>query len=251
MLQDPALYSPKYQVASVTKTETWKRATDSGSVDVPVYVHIYYDESLAHDEKQILLRKIDDLLEIKNKNLQAESDDWNKYKNYLIKKEVRNKENNCIVEWIRDDVKIRHTLKHSGFFVIRSNLIADALSALEIYRRRNIVEQAFNQYKNQTEGSRMYATQSTYMGKLFVHIIAQALRMTLYMNAKNTSALNSSLMLPNESLSRALAQLRTVMSVRSAGCNYWILRPVTKKQRDLLALLNLDLTKSKNRMVTH
>ena len=175
-----------------------------------------------------------------------EAAEWSRYRRFISEKQ----DGRSIV-FVRNDSVIRNTVRYFGCFAIRTNEVADPLEALSLYRRRNIVEQAFNQYKNQVQVSRLFSTQKTYMGKLLVHLVAQSLRMMLYMNARNNAAANPSLKLPHESLSKALMVLRTLCAVRPVGANHWILREETKKQRDLLTLLGLDLGPSKNRLLNY
>ena len=93
-----------------------------------------------------------------------------------------------------------------GNFVIRTNVVQDPFIARSIYRARNIVEQSFQQFKNQTAGDRLYATSSTYMGKLFVQVLAQSLRLMMRMACRrNETATNR---LPSNSLTKAFMQLR-------------------------------------------
>jgi len=91
----------------------------------------------------------------------------------------------------------------------RTNFVQDPFIALSIYRARNIVEQSFEQFKNQTAGARLYATSSTYMGKLFVQVLAQSLRLMMRMACRrNETTANR---LPNNSLTKAFLQLRYLM----------------------------------------
>ena len=73
---------------------------------------------------------------------------------------------------MRNAAAVADACRYMGNFVIRTNVVQDPFIALSIYRARNIVEQSFQQFKNQTAGDRLYATSSTYMGKLFVQVLA-------------------------------------------------------------------------------
>lgn len=66
-----------------------------------------------------------------------------------------------------------------GCRAIRSNIESDPFKALQIYRQREIIEQGFDQLKNEVGGSRLEATEATYRGKLFFYTIAQALHMSM------------------------------------------------------------------------
>ncbi|WP_417200931.1 hypothetical protein [Sutterella wadsworthensis] len=105
-------------------------------------------------------------------------------------------------------------------FVIRTNAVQDPFIALSIYRARNIVEQSFQQFKNQTTGDRLYANSSTYMGKLFVQVLAQSLRLMMRMVCRrNETATNR---LPNNSLTKAFMQLRYLKANKPTDRNAWI-----------------------------
>lgn len=243
-LRDPAFYSTEHEASAFTTKEKWKQATDAGDVMIQTYVHLYYDSRLQADQNHTFLLGLDEVIKARNEGRKADCDKWNYFKNYI--EETDNAEK----PYKRNDIAVRKALEFSGCFALRSNIVSDPYLALELYRRRNIVEQAFNQFKNQTDGSRLFSTQTTYMGKIFVHIIAQSLRMMLYMNAKRISEKNKSLKLPDQSITKALRLLRTVMAERPIGANHWILKPLTKKQRELLSLLDLDLGLSKHRLLS-
>ena len=91
----------------------------------------------------------------------------------------------------------------------RTSVVRDPFITLSIYRARNIVEQSFEQFKNQTAGARLYATSSTYMGKLFVQILAQSLRLMMRMACRRSETTANRL--PNNSLTKAFLQLRYLM----------------------------------------
>ena len=40
---------------------------------------------------------------------------------------------------------------------------------MKIYRQRNIIEQGFQQLKNEVGGDRLRATETTYRGKIFLY----------------------------------------------------------------------------------
>jgi len=53
---------------------------------------------------------------------------------------------------------------------------SDPFAALQAYKKRNIVELDFSQYKNWVDGDRLRCTNKSYLGKLFVCTIAASLR---------------------------------------------------------------------------
>ena len=100
-------------------------------------------------------------------------------------------------------------------------------------------EQSFQQFKNQTAGDRLYATSSTYMGKLFVQVLAQSLRLMMRMACRrNETATNR---LPSNSLTKAFMQLRYLKANKPTDRNAWKTKEIPKKIRDLFTLLGLPL----------
>lgn len=83
----------------------------------------------------------------------------------------------------------------------------------------------------------MQATQTSYMGKLMVHIIAQSLRMAITVQAKKRET--QELKLPDNSVEKLLKALKRVRAVRTPIRATWVVEPLMKKAQDMLELLNL------------
>ena len=89
------------------------------------------------------------------------------------------------------------------------------------------------------ETSLELATSSTYMGKLFVQILAQSLRLMMRMACRrNETATNR---LPSNSLTKAFMQLRYLKANKPTDRNAWKTKEIPKKIRDLFTLLGLPL----------
>ena len=126
---------------------------------------------------------------------------------------------------------------------------------LRIYRERNIIEQNFNQLKNWVDGDRLYATQSTYKGKILVFIIAESLRMVMLNRIQKTvkskapkqkkdlkdTQLADFMKLPYESLPKLLAGLKGLVALKHCSTNTFTIKTMSKKKRDTLALLGVPL----------
>lgn len=95
---------------------------------------------------------------------------------------------------------LRKAAEFNGCQAICSNIIADPIEAMKIYRQRNIIEQGFQQLKNEVGGDRLRATETTYRGKIFLYSVAQAVRMSILQTAKAISVQNKELSLPDDSL---------------------------------------------------
>ena len=235
-LCDLAFYNSEYDVYCRTIKEDWKQNTEGGSIDRTCFVHLYRFPEIALSQQKQLLKKVDKALDKKRSGRVVDRDDWNFVARFITerKEEHDGKEKKI---WEKNLEALRSWERTAGCFVIRSDWLEDPIEALRIYRRRNIVEVAFRQFKVLNGGNRLYATQTSYMGKLMVHIIAQSLRMVMTVQAKRRET--QELKLPDNSVEKLLSALKRVRAVRTPTRATWVVEPLTKKAQDMLELLNL------------
>lgn len=232
---DPAFCSSRWEVGARTITETWQQSTDAGYVTKTVYVHLYFDAQLQHRQRFDVMKSVDEVLAAKQRGRKVDSVLWQSYGKY-----VREVSEGRSTRWCRDDEKLRRDTEFMGYFALRSNTVTDPFTALEIYRRRNMVELNFDALKTDIGGDRLRATESAYRGKLFLFLLATSVRMMMRTAATRNEA-KVRLQLPDESVQRALTQLSNLRIKRRPQANSWIVGVVTKKQRDLLTLLDVPL----------
>ena len=235
-LCDLAFYNSEYDVYCRTIKEDWKQNTEGGSIDRTCFVHLYRFPEIALSQQKQLLKKVDKALDKKRSGRVVDRDDWNFVARFITerKEEHDGKEKKI---WKKNLEALRSWERTAGCFVIRSDWLEDPIEALRIYRRRNIVEVAFRQFKVLNGGNRLYATQTSYMGKLMVHTIAQSLRMAITVQAKRRET--QELKLPDNSVEKLLTVLKKVRAVRAPTRSTWVVEPLTKKAQDMLELLNL------------
>ena len=235
-LCDLAFYNSEYDVYCRTIKEDWKQNTEGGSIDRTCFVHLYRFSEIALSQQKQLLKKVDKALDKKRSGRVVDRDDWNFVARFITerKEEHDGKEKKI---WEKNLEALRSWERTAGCFVIRSDWLEDPIEALRIYRRRNIVEVAFRQFKVLNGGNRLYATQTSYMGKLMVHTIAQSLRMAITVQAKRRET--QELKLPDNSVEKLLTVLKKVRAVRAPTRSTWVVEPLTKKAQDMLELLNL------------
>ena len=234
-LCDLAFYNSEYDVYCRTIKEDWKQNTEGG-IDRTCFVHLYRFPEIALSQQKQLLKKVDKALDKKRSGRVVDRDDWNFVARFITerKEEHDGKEKKI---WEKNLEALRSWERTAGCFVIRSDWLEDPIEALRIYRRRNIVEVAFRQFKVLNGGNRLYATQTSYMGKLMVHTIAQSLRMAITVQAKRRET--QELKLPDNSVEKLLTVLKKVRAVRAPTRSTWVVEPLTKKAQDMLELLNL------------
>lgn len=224
-----AFMNSRLNVSARTFDDQWKADTDQGMLTISGYLHLYHNPTKAAAEQMQLLRQVDEMIDIRNGKQRYDYDKWRNLSRFITEKDG---------VFSRNVNTLSAACSSMGQFVIRSNTIKDPFAALSLYRMRNIVEVGFNQFKNQTAGSRLYATSSTYIGKLFIHTIALALRMTMLMKVKRSDL--PGIPLPKDSMEKTFWQLRKLMADKPIGRNAWIVKEAPRKTRDLFKLLDLD-----------
>ena len=191
--------------------DQWLADTEDGQITVKGQLHLYFNPTKASFEQMALLKAVDSMIELRNTGARYDYDKWRQVSRFITEDKG---------VFSRNLETLEATANAMGRFVIRSNSISNPFAALSLYRMRNIVEVGFNQFKNQTSGSRMYATNSTYIGKLFIHTLAQALRMTMLMKVKRSELPGNPL--PKDSLEKAFWQMRKLMADKPIGRNAWV-----------------------------
>ena len=161
---------------------------------------------------------------------------WKKIKRFLY--ENRRAKDDESVWSIKFD-ELKEAVEFKGCQAIRSNAESNPFVALKLYRQRQIIEQGFNQLKNEVGGSRFEATEAAYRGKLFVYTLAQALRMSMLCKAREVHAVHPDLKMPEESMRKLITQLQCMQAYKHRTTNAFVLGTVAKRHRDLLALLGI------------
>ena len=225
-LCDLAFYNSEYEVYCRTIKEDWTQNSEAGSINRTCFVHLYRFPEIALSQQKQLLKKIDKVLDKKRSGRVVDRDDWNFVARFITeRKEDHDGKEKKI--WEKNLETLRSWERTAGCFVIRSDWLEDPIEALRIYRRRNIVEVAFRQFKVLNGADRLQATQTSYMGKLMVHIIAQSLRMAITVQAKKRET--QELKLPDNSVEKLLTALKRVRAVRTPTRATWVVEPLTKK----------------------
>ena len=233
-LRNVAFYDAECGVYARTYEEPWKQDTDCGQLNRKVFVHLYRYPGEDESAMAEIVRKVEEILKAKKEKRSVSPEQWQSYKTFLREQTDANGK----TVWLRDDEAISKTVRYAGRFVIRSNVEPNPFAALKTYRMRNVVEQDFNQFKNWVDGVRMRCTGKTYLGRLLVCTIAASLRLMMLQRAKQNAA-KSNVKIPKDSLDVLMTILRKIRAERRRDGNAWVVRTLTKKQRDMLALLGL------------
>ena len=133
-----------------------------------MYLHLYFNPDKLADDGKTFNRKLDAL---KNELLSGRRvpEHEKDYRKYFEIKETPKRGISLTVK--QDAVDAAH--ERYGFFVLISNEVKDPVTALILYRMRNVVEKAFWNVKERLNLKRtMTSSESSLEGKLFVEFVA-------------------------------------------------------------------------------
>lgn len=234
-LNNPMFMNGKLGIfARTADTEKWTSTSDGVNDEQKVFLHLYHDVTLGGRQTIALMRDLQDILDKKNANESVDKKDWKKYSSFLFL-------NTKTQEWCLNATKVQNACKYHGYFAIRTNTIEDPFQSLIIYRERNIVESAFRQFKVLNESDRLYATGTTYKGKLFIYMLAQSIRMMMSVSASNHQP--NAKVLPGDSFEKAMLQMQRLQASRPAGRGIYIVKEIPKKTRDLFETFKIPFPK--------
>ena len=204
--RDIGFYDAETRAYARTVKESWKLETDSGTLNKELFVHLYRFPGADEDEMTELAARVAEILKFKAENREVPPELWRTYRRYI--KELPAAEGRK-KRWDRNDEAIREAVRYAGMFVIRSNIESDPFAALQAYKKRNIVELDFSQYKNWVDGDRLRCTNKSYLGKLFVCTIAASLRLMM-MSRAQTNAKTADLKILKDSMDVFMAKMRGI-----------------------------------------
>ena len=219
----PTFFNLDIELSCHSTKEKWT----VGKMTRTVYVHYYYDMQEASSARQDLSVKIHQALNALNKGEKI-SDALMKQVRPLIKK-VPNPNSNphkkAEMHWVIVDEEVKRSFKRAGFFVLKTDCIADAASALKLYRLRGTIEEGFDQLKNELNGRRLRVTERSYRGRALEFLIATSLRcQILARKAAQENDLSKSgkpVKIPGDSIDKMFRQLDRFKIRRQQSNRRW------------------------------
>jgi transposase len=191
--------------------------------------HIFFDpEKQAFDEKELYshIGKLQAELEKMNKSKRVTK----KYKDYFLIDEEKKKD----MTFELDTDKVDEKLGRAGYFILLSSKPdLSCGEVLKIYRERDIIEKAFEQFKNGLDFRRMRTHwNKTTAGKMFIGFLALILRSYIRRIMKNDPKTK------HMTFEKLLIELRKIKSVTMADLSE-VFIPLTKLQKTILSILNV------------
>ena len=167
-------YNENHHVYAMTVTSEWdyiqERPYKGDTLEEKrrIYIHLYFNAEKAAADRTILEEKITALRHelLEGKRVPEHE---TQYKKYFIEKETPVRGRSVSV----NDEAIRKARTYYGYFALVSNVKMDAITALETYRNRDLVEKAFGNLKEKLNLRRtLVSSETSLSGKLFVEFVA-------------------------------------------------------------------------------
>jgi transposase len=167
-------YSEKYELYAHTVRTTWFYTQhrpykgDTLKQSKRIYIHFYYNIDRAAEDEKAFDRKLLDLrheLEAGKRLPEHEK----QYQTYFETKTTPKRGTKVTVK----EEAVKKAKRYFGFFALLTNETMDAITALELYRNKDVVEKAFGNLKERLNMRRtLVSSEQSLDGKLFVEFIA-------------------------------------------------------------------------------
>lgn len=161
------LYSRTFRIGW-DYTETKARSGEPVNGTRRMYLHLYYNDQRATDDK-IAFNRYLDTLEAELASGERDPEHEKGYARYygVTETPVRG------VSFIPKEEAIAETEKDYGYFALISNGVKDPVEALEIYRAKDLIEKAFGNIKERLNLRRTsVSSEENLEGKIFVQFVA-------------------------------------------------------------------------------
>lgn len=211
-------------------TEERPRTGENISEKRRIYLHYYYNDQKATDDKDRFNHMLDRL----ENNLcegSIDPEDAALYQKYFVINETP-------VRGVRYSFKedaIRKAEKNYGYFVLMSNGIKDPVEALKIYRNKDLIEKSFGNLKERLDMRRMsVASEENFEGKLFVQFVA--LQLLSYIKKQ----MDDNGLFKNYTMQSLLDELDIIEYYQHPGKAHH-LSEITEKQRKLYEIMQVSV----------
>lgn len=210
-------------------TEIKSRSDEAIKEKRRIYVHIYYNDQRATDDK-VRFNKLLDRLEKELISNKRNPKNEKLYAKYFFVHETPKR---GIQLNINEDA-IKDKEKNFGYFALISNGIKDPLEAIDIYRSKDVIEKAFGDLKSRLNLRRTsVSSEESLEGKLFVQYIA--LIIVSFIKQK----MDEAGLFKNYTVQGVLDELDVIECFQQPGAKRTF-GEVTKRQQELYHQLGVD-----------
>lgn len=210
-------------------SETQKRSGEVTNDNRRIYLHVFYNDQRATDDKIALNKMLDSLeyeLNTGNRNPEHE-------KQYAKYYEIHETPVRGVTLTPKQEA-ISAAEKYYGYFALLSNGVKDPLEALEIYRSKDLIEKAFGNLKERLNMRRTsVSSEENLEGKLFVQFVA-----LIYLSYIK-KAMSDHNLFKDYTLQELLDELDVIERFEQPGHKPRV-GEITQKQKNLYAFLGVD-----------
>jgi len=232
-------YSQEYQLYAYSVPIVWNYTQerpyrkDTINAERRMYLHLYFSpEQALEDEKSFnnRLSKLQEELETG----QRHPDHEKQYARYFEVKTTPVRGTRVIAK----EEAIQEAKRNYGYFVLMSNEIKEPIQALETYRKKDLVEKAFENLKERLNLRRVaVSSEQSLDGKLFVQYIA------LIFLSNITKRMQESNLFKDYTMQEALDEFDIIECFEVPGHELQV-GEITKRQMELYAKLGVNAPSS-------
>jgi len=196
------------------------------------YLHLYYNATRAAEDFDNLTRKLIACKEeLEREDLQEAHKEF--YERFFIVK--RTPRRGLSVTYNDDEIQ-KYRKRYAGFFCILTNVKTGSVELLDIYRRKEVVENCFDDLKNGLDMRRLRTHSSTAMdSRLFIQFLALVLISRIRMIAKENADLRY------KTVREIMEAMETVVRITYSGRYGSTLSETGPIQQEIIAAFGLPL----------
>ena len=233
-VKDFSNYNIEHNIYCITKESRWKyeyqnKKGEKASENRLLYIHVYYDGIRAESEKKDFIKK---LKLVEEAFIDGSCSDTQKtlFDKYFILKENNN---NNTIPFTHNQEAINSHMQNFGYFVLLSNHITDANTAISIYRNKDVVEKTFCNIKNRLDMKRTkVSSEESLEGKIFIQFVA-----LIYISYIH-QVMSKNNLYKNYSMASLLDEIDVIEIFDYQGKKAHV-SEVTKKQRDIFQCFDI------------
>ena len=227
-------YSENYELYYHTVPTEWQYTNyrpykgDYVTESRRIYLHFYYNIDKAAEDEKVFDRKLMALLhELESGKRIPEHETL--YKKYFETKTTPKRGTKVVVK----EEAVRNAKRYFGFFALMTNETMSAITALELYRNKDIVEKAFGNLKERLNMRRtLVSSEQSLDGKLFVEFVALIFLSYIKKQMQETG------LFENFTLQSVLDKLDVIECFEVPGCKLRV-GELLEKQKVIYKCLNV------------
>lgn len=204
---------------------------------VKTYVHIYYDDVRAAEERKTyelsIIRMEEELNRLIEKN-NIEKDKTTRYESLF---NLKFNKDNHLIKYTRKEKEINNIKNHFGFFSLITNCEKSADEAIEIYRNRDQVEKMFKAIKSGMDLEKFDVQRDdTLEGKIYLAFIASIVRSEINQKIKELRQVSKK----EYTVPSVISALENIEITKNTNGSYIRRYALTSKQKKILKQFDID-----------